>query len=100
MEAKQTMFMALRACQLMTPKWMLFLVISHIRSLVTWNVARISMEESACGKCRCEWPADRAVGAECAGAGVFGEATPAGRIIMSIHADFRIMDQSNRTLVR
>jgi len=45
--------------------------------LVIWNsssshykVALQTLEESACGECRCERPADRAVGAECAGAGV------------------------------
>jgi hypothetical protein len=34
------------------------------------------LEESACGECRCERPADRALGAECAGASVLGEASP------------------------
>jgi hypothetical protein len=45
--------------------------------LVIWNsssshykVALQTLEESVCGECRCERPADRAVGAECAGAGV------------------------------
>ncbi len=33
-------------------------------------IARIFVEESACGECRCERPADHAVGAESAGAGV------------------------------
>jgi hypothetical protein len=30
--------------------------------------SNLSIEESACGECRCERPADRAVGAESAGA--------------------------------
>ena len=64
--------------------------------LVIWNsssshykVAPQTLEESACGECRCERPADRAHGAECAGASVLGEASPsspcspAGRITMS-----------------
>jgi hypothetical protein len=33
-------------------------------------IARISVEESACGECRCERPADHAVGAESAGADI------------------------------
>jgi transposase len=37
-------------------------------------IARISTEESACGECRCERPADRAASAESAGAGVLREA--------------------------
>jgi len=49
-------------------------------ALVIWNasssIARIFIEESACGECRCERPADRAVGVECAGADVLGEASP------------------------
>src|SRR5258708_32292591 len=51
--------------------------------LVIWNsssshykVALQTLEESACGECRCERPADRALGAECAGASVLGEASP------------------------
>src|SRR5258708_37797702 len=51
--------------------------------LVIWNsssshykVALQTLEESACGECRCERPADRVLGAECAGASVLGEASP------------------------
>src|ERR1700716_3338772 len=51
--------------------------------LVIWNassshyiIARISIEESGCGEHRRERPANRAVGAECAGADVLGEASP------------------------
>ena len=52
------------------------------RELVIWNsssshnmIARISTEESACGECRCERPADRTVGSESAGADVLREAS-------------------------
>src|SRR6266403_5906505 len=52
-------------------------------ALVIWNsssshykVALQTLEESACGECRCERPADRVLGAECAGASVLGEASP------------------------
>src|SRR5947208_10753166 len=50
--------------------------------LVIWNASsphyRRALEaskESAYGECRCERPADRAVGAEWARTGVFGEAS-------------------------
>jgi hypothetical protein len=41
--------------------------VRHIKEL--WDL----LEESACGECRCERPADRAVDTECAGADVLGE---------------------------
>jgi putative transposase len=54
----------------------------RFRTLVIWNasssrykIARILVEESTCGECRFERPADRAVGAESAGASVPGEAS-------------------------
>jgi hypothetical protein len=39
-------------------------------------LSRIRDSASACCECRYEGPADRAVGAESAGAGVLGEAAP------------------------
>src|ERR1700745_2508511 len=38
-------------------------------------IARISVEESACGECRCYSPANRAIGAKSARASIFREAS-------------------------
>jgi transposase len=57
----------------------------------TWNsssshykLALETFKESSCGECRCERPADRAVGAECAGASALREASPSSPCCASL----------------
>src|SRR5258705_6700111 len=48
----------------------------ELKFVALYKLALQTLEESACGECRCERPADRAAGSECAGADVLGEASP------------------------